>query len=162
MFDHQHRPGLDAVDDHGGHQDRRGSRSGNSERKCRNDMAGDGGHVAGFRGHQAVDRSLAELLSLLAHGLGRGIGHQAPASSPTPGIRPVRTPMTPDRSTVRQYCATSRNRGSTESRISTIFRSTGSASVVSTSPKPNAPTSAGISEMPPESWLHPNVKRSWA
>ena len=24
------------------------------------------------------------------------------------------------------------------------------------------PTSAGISEMPPESWLHPNVNRSWA
>jgi hypothetical protein len=27
----------------------------------------------------------------------------APESSPTPGIRPVRTPIAPDRSTVRQY-----------------------------------------------------------
>ena len=40
----------------------------------------------------------------------------APASSPTPGSRPVSTPITPERSTVRQYCTTSRKRGSTESR----------------------------------------------
>ena len=75
---------------------------------------------------------------------------QAPESSPTPGRRPVSTPITPERSTVRQYCATSRKRGRTESLSSTSLRSTGSASTVSTSAKPNAPTSAGISAMPPD------------
>jgi hypothetical protein len=38
-------------------------------------MAGDRGHVAGLGSHQAVDRSLAELLAFLAHGFRRGIGH---------------------------------------------------------------------------------------
>ena len=40
---------------------------------------------------------------------------QAPESSPTPGRRPVTTPITPERMTVRQYWSTSRKRGSTES-----------------------------------------------
>ncbi len=84
---------------------------------------------------------------------------QAPASSPTPGSRPVSTPITPDRMTVRQYCSTSRKRGRTESFSSTSFFSTGSASVVSTSARPNAPTSAGISAMPPASSSQPKVKR---
>ncbi len=53
----------------------------------------------------------------------------APESSPTPGRRPVSTPITPERMTVRQYWNTSRKRGSTESLTSTSFFSTGSASV---------------------------------
>src|SRR5215208_4731003 len=84
---------------------------------------------------------------------------QAPASSPTPGSRPVSTPMIPERSTVQRYWNTSRQRGSTESFRSTILRSTGSARVVSTSARPNAPTSAGISAMPPESSSQPKVNR---
>ena len=71
MFDHQHRPGLDAVDDHGSHQHRRRRRPWYAERESWNDMAGDRGHVAGLGGHQAVDRPLAELLPLLADSLGR-------------------------------------------------------------------------------------------
>ena len=84
----------------------------------------------------------------------------APESSPTPGRRPVRTPITPERMTVRQYWNTSRKRGSTESLTWTSFFSTGSASAVSTSARPKAPTSAGISEMPPASSSQPKVKRS--
>src|SRR5664279_2186899 len=87
---------------------------------------------------------------------------QAPESSPTPGMRPVNTPITPDRNTVGQYWTTSRKRGSTESFSSISLASIGSASVVSTSAKPKAPTSAGISEMPPESSPQPKVKRSYA
>src|SRR5438067_1891085 len=86
----------------------------------------------------------------------------APASSPTPGRRPVVTPITPERSTVRQYCATSLKRGSTESRSSIILRSTGSESVVSTSARPKAPTSAGMSAMPPANSSQPKVNRSYA
>jgi hypothetical protein len=86
----------------------------------------------------------------------------APESSPTPGKSPVSTPITPERSTVRQYWKTSRKRGSTESLSSTSFFSAGSASVVRISARPNAPTSAGISAMPPESSSQPNVKRSYA
>ena len=41
----------------------------------------------------------------------------------------------------------------------TVLRSTGSASVVSTSARPNAPTSAGISAMPPDSSSQSKVKR---
>ena len=54
---------------------RRRRRSGNSQRQRRNDVAGNRGHVAGLGGHQPVDRSLAELVALLADGFGRGIGH---------------------------------------------------------------------------------------
>ena len=85
---------------------------------------------------------------------------QAPESSPTPGRRPVSTPITPERMTVRQYWNTSRKRGSTESLTSTSFFSTGSARAVSTSARPNAPTSAGIRAMPPASSPQPKVKRS--
>ena len=85
-----------------------------------------------------------------------------PASSPTPGSRPVNTPITPERSTVRQYCTISRQRGSTESLRSMILRSIGSASVVSTSARPKAPTSAGISAKPPASSSQPKVNRLWA
>ena len=64
------------------------------------------GHVAGLGGHQAVDRALAELLLLLAHApWPRRTTSTTPASSPTPGSRPVNTPITPERSTVRQYCS---------------------------------------------------------
>ena len=69
------------------------------------------------------------------------------------------TPMTPERSTVQRYCSTSRKRGSTESLRSAILRSMGSDRVVSTSARPKAPTSAGISAMPPESSSQPKVKR---
>ena len=67
--------------------------------------------------------------------------------------------MTPERSTVQRYWNTSRQRGRTESFRSAILRSIGSESVVSTSARPKAPTSAGISAMPPESSSQPKVKR---
>src|SRR5207237_7764496 len=86
----------------------------------------------------------------------------APASSPTPGNSPVSTPMIPERNTVHLYWTISFQRGSTESFISAILRSMGSAIVVSTSARPNAPTSAGISAMPPESSSQPKVKRLYA
>ncbi len=85
---------------------------------------------------------------------------QAPESSPTPGRRPVSTPITPERMTVRQYWNTSRKRGSTESFTSTSFFSSGSARLVSTSARPKAPTSAGIRPMPPAISSQPKVKRS--
>ena len=52
----------------------------------------------------------------LLDGLRGGVRHPG-AGSPRrrPGISPVSTPMTPERSTVGQYCTTSRKRGSTES-----------------------------------------------
>src|SRR6059058_4028046 len=86
----------------------------------------------------------------------------APASSPTPGNRPVTTPMTPERSTVHLYWMISLQRGSTESLRSAILRSIGSASVLNTSASPKAPTSAGISAMPPASSSQPKVKRLYA
>ena len=77
----------------------------------------------------------------------------APESSPTPGMsadaaRRSRPSAGRSASTAR----TSRKRGSTESFSSMIFAlDRARRSVVSTSAKPNAPTSAGISEMPPAS-----------
>src|SRR5690606_30933849 len=43
---------------------------------------------------------------------------QAPMSSPPPGIRPIRVPMTPERMMVTQYLNTSRTLGMTEDRKS--------------------------------------------
>ena len=61
---------------------------------------------------------------------------------------------------VRQYCVTSRMRGITVSKALMMIFGGRSLITVSTSAKPKAPTSAGISEMPPErSWM-PKVKRS--
>ena len=61
---------------------------------------------------------------------------------------------------VRQYRSTSRRRGSTESTLFTTGFAGGAVSTVSISAKPNAPISAGISEMPPARSSLPKVKRS--
>ncbi len=75
MLDQHHRPGLDAVDDHRRHQHRRRRRARDAERERRDDVAGDRRHVAGLRGHQAVDRALAELLLLARRRLRGGVRH---------------------------------------------------------------------------------------
>ena len=67
--------------------------------------------------------------------------------------------MTPERKIVRQYLNTSARRGSTESTLSTIAWRLDAESTVRISLKPNAPISAGISEIPPARSLTPNVKR---
>ena len=116
------------------------ARPGNSE--CGEGMmAGDRGRIAGFGGHQAVDRSLAEC-SRSCSRLSRGIDIQAPAFADArhqPGQN-ADDAGTQHGAPILKDLAKSRQHGS---RISTIFRSTGSASVVSTSAKPNAPTNAG-------------------
>ena len=50
---------------------------------------------------------------------------------------------------VRQYFVTSRSFGITVSKALMISRAAGSLITVMTSARPNAPTSAGTSEMPP-------------
>ena len=75
---------------------------------------------------------------------------------------PTYTPITPERRIVRQYLSTSLTRGITESTLSTTGRRARSDSTVRISEKPNAPISAGMSEMPPARSPTPNVKRLWA
>ncbi len=74
----------------------------------------------------------------------------------------MKVPMTPERRIVRQYCVTSLSLGITESK-GLILTGTGrSRTAISSSAKPNAPTSAGTSWKPPLMSRMPNVKRSYA
>jgi hypothetical protein len=73
---------------------------------------------------------------------------------------PTQTPITPERRIVHQCWATSRMRGKAEPNSMNFGRAIRSLMTVSTSEKPKAPTSTGISEKPPERSRLPKVNRS--
>ena len=83
-------------------------------------------------------------------------------SSPTPGRMPTNTPISPERMMVRQWRSTSAIFGSTESTELIMAFSLGWLITVRISAKPKAPTSAGISPMPPLIALLSKVKRACA
>ncbi len=97
--------------------------------------------------------------SLLAR-LAAAYEDHAATSSPTPGRMPMNVPMMPERRIVFQYLATSTSFGITESN-GLIFTGTAfSRAAISSSAKPNAPTSAGTRLKPPARSRLPNEKRS--
>ncbi len=84
----------------------------------------------------------------------------AATSSPTPGRMPMKVPMQPERTMVRQYFATSASLGNTESK-GLIFTGTGfSRTATRSSANPNAPTSAGTRLKPPARLVLPKENRS--
>ena len=81
--------------------------------------------------------------SLLAR-LAAAYDDHAATSSPTPGRMPMNVPMTPERRIVRQYCVTSFElRDHRVERVDLHRRAAVSRTAISSSAKPNAPTSAG-------------------
>ena len=74
----------------------------------------------------------------------------------------MNVPMTPERRIVRQYCVTSLSFGITESNGLILTGAGFSRTAISSSAKPNAPTSAGTSCRPPARSRLPKVKRSYA
>ena len=116
--------------------------------------------VAGLGGDQALDRALAELLA-------------APCSRASPRHTTTRPPCPRPRragcrrrrrsrpSAARFASSATRRRSAAapSRRCSTSGLAAGAVSTVRISAKPNAPTSAGISAMPPARSFEPKVKR---
>ncbi len=61
LFDEQHRPGIEPPDHQAAHHDGGGRRAGNAERQHRQQRAGAGGMIGGFRSDNAFRLALAEI-----------------------------------------------------------------------------------------------------
>ena len=126
-------------------------------------MAPDAGVVAGLSRHQPLDRALAELFALLAGASRRRVRrprrHVLADARQNSDIDAddARTSTVSSNSAERRQSA-----GETESKACNAGDAILSFIAVSTSAKPKAPTSIGISEKPPARSLMSKVKRLWA